>query len=63
MNMNKMAKFLKKLREDRGLTQEQLGEIQPGSYQRKYRPDLPYQKIPVLEQIFDDQHQNQKSDR
>ena len=27
MNMNKMAKFLKKLREDRGLTQEQLGEI------------------------------------
>ena len=25
--MNKMAKFLKKLREDRGLTQEQLGEI------------------------------------
>lgn len=27
MNMNKMAKFLKELREDRGLTQEQLGEI------------------------------------
>lgn len=26
MNMNKMAKFLKELREERGLTQEQLGE-------------------------------------
>ena len=27
MNMNKMAKFLKKLREDRGLTLEHLGEF------------------------------------